>query len=206
MKFCPPRIVSTFAAVNPGFCLRVVVSTLESVQLDVCLLGFCPLGSLAIWHSTNVGFCPLLVLSTLDSAHVLFCLIGIIFTLVIVYLAALCLQVWPHDILLRWVCVHCWFCQLWILLTCGSVYFKVNLGVRLLEISQLGSLSTRHSAHVGLCPLLVLSTLDCANCWFRLLGSLSIWVFVYLDSVQLGVWRHDILPTKNCVYLLFRRL
>ena len=83
---------------------------------------------------------------------------------------------------------------------------SVHLGVRLLEISQLRSLSTRHSAHVGLCPLLVLSILDCANCWFRLLGSLSIWVFVYLDSVQLGVWRHDILPTKNCVYLLFCQL
>ena len=87
-----------------------------------------------------------------------------------------------------------------------STLKSVHLGVRLPEISQLGSLSTRHSAHVGLCPLLVLSTLDCANCWLRLLGSLSIWVFVYLDSVQLGVWRHDILPTKNCVYLLFCQL
>ena len=100
MKICPPRIVSTFASVNSRFCLRAVVSTWESVQLDVCLLAFCPLGSLAILHSTNVGFCPLWILSTLDSAHVLFCLIGIMSTLLFVYLEALCLQVWPHDILL----------------------------------------------------------------------------------------------------------
>ena len=99
MKFCPPRIVSTFASVNSGFCLRVVVSTWESVQLDVCLLAFGPLGSQAIWHSTNVGFCPSWILSTLDSAHVLFYLIGIMSTLKFVYLEAMCLQVWPHDIL-----------------------------------------------------------------------------------------------------------
>ena len=188
MKFCPPRIVSTFAAVNPGFCLRVVVSTLESVQLDVCLLGFCPLGSLAIWHSTNVGFCPLLVLSTLDSAHVLFCLIGIIFTLVFVYLAALCLQVWPHDILLRWDCVHCWFCQLWIVQTVGSVY---------LEVDPFGCFSTLILSNweSGLSLLMVLSSLDCANFWLGQLGSPSNRVFGYLDSVHLGFWLHAILPT-----------
>ena len=108
MTFCPRRIVSTIGSVHSGFCSRLILSSWKSVQLGVFLLGF-----FSSWES-------------LDSAHVLFCLIGIIFTLVFVYLAAFCLQVWPHDILLRWDCVHCWFCQLWILLTCGSFYFKVS--------------------------------------------------------------------------------
>ena len=42
---------------------------------------------------------------------------------------------------------------------------------------------------------MVLSTLDFAQVWFCLLGILSNWVFVYLDSVHFGVWQHDILPT-----------
>ena len=71
---------------------------------------------------------------------------------------------------------------------------SVHLGVCLLGICPLESLSTRNSSHVGLCPLLVLSTLDFANCWFSLIGSPSNWMFVYLDSVHLGVWPHDILP------------
>ena len=88
--------------------------------------------------------------------------------------------------------VNSGFCSRVVLSTLESVH----LAVRLLDISQLGSPSTRHSAHVGLCPLLVLSTLDCADCWFRLLGNLSIWVFVYLDSVQFGVRPLYILPRR----------
>ena len=47
MTFCLRRIVSTVGSVNSVFCSRVVPSTLESVHLGVCLLGFCPIVSLA---------------------------------------------------------------------------------------------------------------------------------------------------------------
>ena len=63
---------------------------------------------------------------------------------------------------------------------------SVHLGACLLGIGPLGILATRNFFHVGLCPILVLSTLDFANCLFSLLGSLSNWMFVYLDSVYLG--------------------
>ena len=76
-----------------------------------------------------------------------------------------------------------------------SIWHSVPLGVCLLSSCPLGSLATRHSAHVGLSLLMVLSTLDCANFWFCLLGSPSNRVFGYLDSVHLGFWTHGNLPT-----------
>ena len=62
---------------------------------------------------------------------------------------------------------------------------------------------TWHSSHVGLFPLLVLSTLDCAHVLFRLLGSLSTWDFIFFDSVHSKVSQHDELLTKDCVYSWF---
>ena len=64
-------------------------------------------------------------------------------------------------------------------------------GVYDFGIYLIGSLVTSNSAHMGFCPLRILSTLDSALVCFCLLGSLSTWVFLYLDSVHLGVWPHD---------------
>ena len=61
---------------------------------------------------------------------------------------------------------------------------SIHLGGCLLGICPLGSLVTRHSSHVGLFPSLVLSNLDSAHFCFYLLGSLSSWVFIYLDAVH----------------------
>ena len=47
MIFFQNRIVSTVGFVNSGFCSCLVLSTWESVQLDMSLLGFCPIGSQA---------------------------------------------------------------------------------------------------------------------------------------------------------------
>ena len=88
----------------------------------------------------------------------------------------------PHRIVSTLGFVNSGFCPRVFL----STWESVHLGVCLLGICPLESRSTRNSFHVGLCPLLVLSTLDFANCWFSLLGSLSNWMFVYLDSVHLG--------------------
>ena len=67
MTCCPCRIVSAIGSVNSGFCSRLVLSTCDSVQLGVCLLGFFPLGSLATCNYAHLELYPLLVLSTLDS-------------------------------------------------------------------------------------------------------------------------------------------
>ena len=47
MTFCPCKVVSTIGSVISGFCSRLVLSTEESVNLGIYLLGFCSLGSLA---------------------------------------------------------------------------------------------------------------------------------------------------------------
>ena len=64
MKFCPPRIVSTFASVISGFCPRVVLSSLKSVQLGVCRLEFCP-----SWESGRMTFFPHRIASTIGSVY-----------------------------------------------------------------------------------------------------------------------------------------
>ena len=68
IKFSPNKIVSTIGSVNSGLCSLEVLSTWDSLQLGVCLLGFCLLASLATWHFAHVGLFPLLALSTLISA------------------------------------------------------------------------------------------------------------------------------------------
>ena len=75
------------------------------------------------------------------------------------------------------------------------LFVLVQLSVCLVGFCLLWSLATWHSFHVGLFPLLVLSTLECSHFWFCLHGSPSIWVYVYFQSVHMGVWPHDILPT-----------
>ena len=100
MTFSSCRIMS-IGSVNSGFYSHLALSTWDSVQLGVCLLGFCPLGSLAKLHSAHVGLCPLLVLSTLDSTQVWFCLLGILSIWMFVYLDSVHLGVWPHNNLPR---------------------------------------------------------------------------------------------------------
>ena len=210
MTFCPCRVVSIISSLNSRFCSRLAYSTWDSIYLGVGLLGVCPLESLATWHSAHVGVCPLMVLSTLDSAHIWFCLLGImfmkeyfylrsctlgiLFTWVFDYLDSVHLGVCPHDS--RSTKLSAWDKVFQI--SSGSplvlsLFESVQLGVYLPGFCTLWSLATWHSFQVGLCPLLVLSTLDCAHFWFCLLGSQSTWVVVYLESVHLGVWPHDIL-------------
>ena len=84
-----------------------------------------------------------------------------------------------------------------------STWETVQLGVCLLWFCPLGSLTSWHSAHVGLCPLLFLSTLDCAHFLFRLLGSRPTWDFIFFDSVHSKVCPHDELLTKDFVHCWF---
>ena len=203
MTFCPRWCVSTNGSVNSGFSSRLVLLTWDyvhegiflleimyswhSVYIGVWLLGFCSLGSMPIWQSVHkvlypryglsnvVGLtCSSLLLwiclnwclsswiwSTLESGHMIFSLSRIVST----------------------ICyVNYGFCSRLAL----STWDAVQLGVCLLGFCPLASLATWHSAHIGLFPLLVLSTLLSAHVWFCLLGSLSNWVFVYLNSVHLG--------------------
>ena len=98
---------------------------------------------------------------------------------------------------------NCKFCSRLAYSTWDSIY----LGVCLLEKCPLDSLATWHSSHVGVCPLMVLSTLGSAHVWFCLLGILSISVFVYLDSVRLEVWPHDIMrQVELCPLLILSTL
>ena len=76
-----------------------------------------------------------------------------------------------------------------------STFESGHQGVCALRIYPIGSLVTSNSSHIGFRPLRVLSTLDSALVCFCLLGSLSTWVLIYFDSVHLGVWLHDNVPT-----------
>ena len=84
-----------------------------------------------------------------------------------------------------------------------SIWESVLLGVCLLWVCPLGSLASWHSAFVGFCPLLVLSTLDCAHFLFRLLGSLSTCDFIFFDSLLSKVCPHDEILTKDSVHSWF---
>ena len=212
MTFCPSRIVSTIGSLNSRFCSRLAYSTWDSIYLGGCLLEVCPLESLATWRSAQVGVCPLMVLPTLDSAQIWFCLLGImfmkkyfylrsctlgiLFTWVFDYLDSVHLGVCPHDSQSTKFSA----CDKVFQISSGSplvlsLFESVQLGVYLPGFCTLWSLATWQSFQVGLCPLLVPSTLDGAHFWYCLLGSQSTWVVVYLESVHLGVWPHDILAT-----------
>ena len=100
------------------------------------------------------------------------------------------------------------------MLSFGSVYLGVpHLGFYLLWFCPLGRLSAWHSAHVILCPLLVLSTLFSTHLWFYLLGIMFIKDLFYLRSCPLGIlfsWVLSswILSTKEpgCMTFCPRRL
>ena len=173
------------------------MSTLESVYIGGFLLWICQLGSLATWHSAHVGLCPLLVLSILGSAHVWLILRGILSTWVFDYLDSVHLGVCPYDSQSTKLSSRDMVFQT----SSGSplvlsLFEPVQLGVCLPGFCPLWSLATWHSLQAGLCPLLVLSNLDCAHFWFCLLGSQSTWVVVYMESVHSGVWPHDSQSTK----------
>ena len=201
MKFFPCRIVSSISFVNSGLCSLLVLSTWDSVHLSGCLLGICPLAILTTWHSSHVGLFPLLALSTLDCAHFWFCLLGSPSTWDFIFFDTVLSEDRPHDVLLPKDCVHSWFCPICILLTFGSVVLKVWPSGCLVQLNSvyLRSLATWNSAYIGLCPLLILSTLGSAQECFFLLGSQSTWVFVYLDFVHLENCAHDILSIKDFV-------
>ena len=214
MTFSPSRIVSTISSVNSwfwsnlvlstsdyaheGLFLFEIMSTWQSVQLGVCLLGFCPLASLATWHSAHVILFLLLVLSTLLYAHVWFCLLGSLSNWVFVYLNSVhlwSLATWhsaqvglsSHFIQSTLGAAHVWLWLLWSQSNWKAVY---------LNSVYFGRLATWHSLQIGLCPLLVLATLDCAHFRFCLLWSQSTLVVIYFESVHLGVGTHDSQSSK----------
>ena len=179
MILCLQRIVSTIYSINSGFCPRVILSTLESVHLGCFLLGIGPYATVATWHSTHVGLFLLFVLSSLDCPHFWFCLLGSPSTWDFIYFYSVLSDDSLHDELLPEDCVHSLFCPILILLTFASVY----LGFCSPGWLSTWNLSICDYSHMALFPLLVLSTLDCPHLWFRLLGSPSIWDFIYFDSV-----------------------
>ena len=165
---------------------------------DPVHFALCPLGSLSTWTlsssesghmtlspprvvstigSVNSGICSRLVLSTWDSGPN-----GCLSTLILTTPESGYMTFCPRRIVSTKGFVNSGFCLGLLLSTWASVY----LGVYLLRFCPLADLSTWHSAAVGLCPLLVLSTLDFAHVWFCLLGSQSTFVVVYLNSVYLG--------------------
>ena len=222
LAFCLLWILATWLSLHVGLCPLLVLSTLDSAHvwfsllgilfdLGICLLGICPLESLATWNFAHFCVCPLMFLSTLDSAHIWDCLLGImfikdffylrscklgmLFTWVFDYLDSVDLGVCPYDSQSTYVVARNKVFRIWsgspfLLSICESV----QLGVCLNGFCPLESLAAWHSLHVVLYPLLVLSTPDSTHVLFRLLGILSNWVFVYLDSVHFGVWPHEILP------------
>ena len=203
--------------VNYLFSQLCILLMFGSVYLGLYLPGCLFIWSRSFWELSNMtfcsfGVCPLMVLPTLDSAQIWFCLLGImfmkeyfylrsctlgiLFTWVFDYLYSVHLGVCPHDSQSTKLSAYDKVFQI----SSGSplvlyTFESVQLGVYLPGFCTLWSLATWHSFQVGLCPLLVLSTLDCAHFWFCLLGSQSTCVVVYLESVHLGVWPHDILPT-----------
>ena len=118
------------------------------------------------WDPVNFALCPVgslstLTLSILESGYMRICSCRIVPTI---------------------YSVNSGFCSRMVL----STWESVHLGIYLLGFSPRGSLATWDVAHVELCPLLLLSTLDSAHVWVCFFGSLSNSVFVYFNSVHLG--------------------
>ena len=109
-----------------------------------------------------------------------------------VYLDFVPLETCAHDSPSIKDCVNYWLCPLWILLSLGSIYLGicpcrtlligilstlhfVRLVLCRLWLGLFWSLATWNSAHVGLYPLFILSTLDFAHVLFSPLGSQATW-------------------------------
>ena len=199
--FSQLKILLTFGLFYLGFYLPGWLFTWSLSSWELSNMTFCSSCCVSTNGSVNLGFCSDLVLSTWDYVHegiflLRSCTLGILFTWVFDYLDSVHLGVCPHDNQSTKFSA----CDKVFQISSGSplvlsLFESVQLGVYLPGFCTLWSLATWHSFQVGLCPLLVLSTLDCAHFWFCLLGSQSTWVVVYLESVHLGVWPHDILAT-----------
>ena len=132
MIFRQLRIVSTIGCVHSGFC------SLSWFYL----IGNMPIQDFSNWDPVHFALCSVGSLSTstrsiLESGYMKFCPCRIVPTI---------------DF------VNSGFCSRFVL----STWESVHLGIYLPGFSPLGSLATWHVAHVGLCPLLVRSTLDSA--------------------------------------------
>ena len=202
---CQGLVVFTLDSAPSWFCLLVIMSKQDFFNWDPVYFALCPLGSLSTLtlytlESGHMTFSPRRVVSTIGSVNSGFC-------------SRLVLSTWNSGptgclstlIQSTWESGHMTFCPLRIVSTKGfvnsgyclglllSTWASVHLGVYLLgfcplaglfKIGPLGSLATWHSSHVGLFPLLFLSTLDCAQFWFCLLGSPFNWDFIYFASVH----------------------
>ena len=169
-KVCPHDELLTKECVNSWFCLFCILLTFASVYLGLCPFVCLSTWNRSIWKHVHMIFCQLKIVSTISCVNSELC-------------SFLVLSTWDY--------VHTGLLLIGILSTLHSVHLVLNR----FWICLLGSLAKWHFAHVGLYPLLVLSTLGSAKVRFGLLGSQSSWVFVYLESVHLGVWPYDILPT-----------
>ena len=190
--------LATRHSAQVGLCILLIQSTLGSAHLWFLLLGsqsiwvvvfleFVYLGVLLHeilpkWDCVNYLFCQLCILLTFGSVYLGFCPTG-------------CLPTW---ILSASESGHMTFCLCRIVSTIGSVnsafrsclvlssWKFVQLGVSLLEFCP-----SWESGHMTFCPSRIVSAIGSLNSrvlltfGFCLLGSLSNWVFVYLNSVHL---------------------
>ena len=120
--------------------------------------------------------------SNWDLVHFALCPVGSLSTLTRSILESGYMKFCPCRIVPTIDFVNSGFCSRFVL----STWESVDLGIYLPGFSPLGSQATWHVAHVGLFPLLLLSTPDSAHVWFFFRGSLSNSVFVYFNSVHLG--------------------
>ena len=165
-------------------------------------MTFCSRLCVSTNGSLSSGFCSHLVLSTWVYVHEGIFVYEIMYTWHSVHLGVWLLGFWTLGSLPTWQSVHKVLCLRWglsnlIRLTFSSLPFLIfsNLVFIFLDFVHFGVWPHDILSKSRLCPLLVLSTLDCAHFWLCLLGSQSTWVVAYLESVHLGVWLHDILPT-----------
>ena len=128
-------------------------------------MTFCPRRIVSTIGSVNNGFCPRVVL-----------FIGMLSTWVFVYFDSDHSEVGPHDNRLTKDGVHSWFCQIWILLNFGSVYF----GVCPPGCFSTLILRTCVSGHMTFCPRRIVQY------WFCLRVVLSTWETVHLVVGLLG--------------------
>ena len=187
MTFCQRRIVSIIGSLIFGFCSLLVLSTLESGHLGVCLLGFCTLGNPCTCYSVNWGLFQGLVvftlyllpfgfvylwlcqnrtfligiLSTLHFVHLVLCRLGLCLVRSLAIWHSLHLGLCPLLVLSTLEFAHVWFCLLWSLATWVFVYLDfVHLETRAHVILSIEDCFKDCLYSLYICSLLVLSTCD----------------------------------------------
>ena len=215
---CPLLILSTLDCSHFWFNLPCSLSTWHFFHFDSVNSEVRPNDEHLTSDCVKCWFYPMLVLSNLGSSYSFSAYLWVSSP---GWMSTWNVSTWesghmtflPDRIVSSIGSVNSRLCSLLVLSTWESVHLRLYL----LWFCPLDDLSTCHVAHVGLCPLLVLSALDSAHPWFCLLGSLSNWVFVYLNSVHLrslATWHSAhvglcpllILSTLGSAHVWFRLL